>query len=205
MANPEKRNRNMDDPDGEYADQLELRLAEALDDPEFDDSLPEWDDASDLAEADAMSSSTQTAQALGAIDRHDDRPPFRQIASLIRTAIEAGLYRDGDQIPPEGELIAHFSVARMTVRGAIKQLRIEGILRSEHGRGVFVCNPAVRLPAGPLNLDDLVDLAEVIGQVTGHGLSPNQSSKLKNSYRLAQADAGGATLSAIAAAARQMP
>jgi len=195
----------MDDPDGEYADQLELRLAEALDDPEFTDSLPEWDDAIDLAAAGVTATSTQTAQALGPIDRDDDRPPFRQIASLIRTAIEAGLYRDGDQIPPEAELIAHFAVARMTVRNAINQLRIEGLLRSEHGRGVFVCNPAVRPPAGPLNLDDLVDLAEVIGQITGHVLSPNQSSKLQNSYRRAQAGVGGATLSAIAAAASQMP
>lgn len=194
----------MDDPDSEYVDQLEQRLMDAVDDPEFADSLPEWKDAEDLS-AISVASPGQTAEALGAIDRDADRPPFRQIAELISSAIDRGWYRDGDRIPPEGEMAAHFSVAKMTVRAAIQQLRIEGRVRSEHGRGVFVCIPAVGTSAGPLNLDDLVALADLIGQITGHALSPNQSSKLKSSYQLARADSGGATLAAIAEAASQIP
>lgn len=171
-----------------------------VDDPEF---TPGW--RGDLVDVGMSSLRGQGAQALGVIDRDADRPPFRQIADLISSAIERGGYRDGDRLPPEGEMSAHFSVAKMTVRAAIQQLRIEGRVRSEHGRGVFVCDPAVRLPAGPLNLDDLVALADLIGQVMGRPLSPSQSSKLKSSYNLAQSESGGATLAAIAAAASLNP
>ncbi|HEX6353211.1 GntR family transcriptional regulator [Actinophytocola sp.] len=75
---------------------------------------------------------------LGAIDRSDDRPPYRQIAGMLRAAIEAGVLGPGERLPSEAELIDHFHVARMTVRQAIQELKGEGLVVSEHGRGVFV-------------------------------------------------------------------
>ncbi|KZM69264.1 GntR family transcriptional regulator [Nocardia terpenica] len=75
---------------------------------------------------------------LGTVDRSDDRPPFRQIASLLREAILMGRIGPGEKLPSEAELIEHFGVARMTVRQAVQELRGEGLVRSEHGRGVFV-------------------------------------------------------------------
>ena len=140
-------------------------------------------------------------QPLGAIDRTVDRAPYRQIADLLRAAISNGQYWDGDRLPSEAELIEHFGVARMTVRAAIQQLRTDGLVRAEHGRGVFVCNPARRPPARPLNRDDLVALAEVFENVIGHSLSPDQSSRLKRAYQLAQSQSRGATLRAVADAA----
>jgi len=79
---------------------------------------------------------------LGAIDRHDDRPPFRQIADQLRAAIDSGDLRPGDRLPSEAELTRHYSVARMTARQAIQELRSEGRVVAEHGRGVFVRLPA---------------------------------------------------------------
>lgn len=75
---------------------------------------------------------------LGNIDRTDDKPPYRQIAGLLREAISTGTLPAGARLPSEAALIDHFGVARMTVRQAVQQLRSEGLVISEHGRGVFV-------------------------------------------------------------------
>lgn len=75
---------------------------------------------------------------LGQVDRADDRPPYRQIADMLRAAIESHQLGTGERLPSESELIEHFGVARMTVRQAVQELRSEGLVVSEHGRGVFV-------------------------------------------------------------------
>ncbi len=79
------------------------------------------------------------------VDRSDDRPPYRQIAGLLREQIKLGRLKPGEQLPSESELIQHFGVARMTVRQAIQELRGEGLVVAEHGKGVFVRSaPPVR-------------------------------------------------------------
>lgn len=75
---------------------------------------------------------------LGTIDRSADRPPYKQVADLLREQVANGRYGPGDRIPSEAELIAHFGLARMTIRAAIQELRLAGMVSSEHGRGVFV-------------------------------------------------------------------
>ena len=75
---------------------------------------------------------------LGQIDRADDKPPYRQIAGMLREAINAGELAAEERLPSEAALIDHFGVARMTVRQAVQELRSEGLVISEHGRGVFV-------------------------------------------------------------------
>ncbi|WP_067474771.1 GntR family transcriptional regulator [Nocardia amamiensis] len=82
---------------------------------------------------------------LGAVDRTDPRAPYRQIADLLREAISAARLAPGDQLPSEAELIGHFGVARMTVRQAVQELRSEGLVYAQQGRGVFVrANPPIR-------------------------------------------------------------
>ncbi|WP_201407290.1 GntR family transcriptional regulator [Mycobacterium paraintracellulare] len=75
---------------------------------------------------------------LGQIDRADDKPPYRQIAGMLREAISSDRLSPGERLPSEAELIEHFGVARMTVRQAMQELRSEGLVTSQHGRGVFV-------------------------------------------------------------------
>ena len=82
---------------------------------------------------------------LGEIDKADDRPPYRQIAATLREAITAGRLVPGDRLPSESELVERYDVARMTARQAIQELRTEGLVVAEHGRGVFVrATPVVR-------------------------------------------------------------
>jgi len=79
------------------------------------------------------------------VDRSSDVPAFRQIAEHLRGAIRAGELAPGDRLPSETELMAHYGVARMTVRQALAELKSEGIAVAEHGRGVFVqSRPPVR-------------------------------------------------------------
>ncbi|APU12250.1 MULTISPECIES: GntR family transcriptional regulator [Actinoalloteichus] len=82
---------------------------------------------------------------LDGIDRTDDRPPYRQIAAILRQQIKSGRLAAGEKLPSESALIEHFGVARMTVRQAVQELRGEGLVIPEHGKGVFVRSaPPVR-------------------------------------------------------------
>lgn len=72
------------------------------------------------------------------IDQASDRAVFRQIADHLREAILNGRLRAGDKLPSEAQLMEHYNVARMTVRQAIQELKAEGHVESQHGRGVFV-------------------------------------------------------------------
>ena len=81
------------------------------------------------------------------MDPASDRAVFRQIADHLREAIRNGRLRAGDKLPSEAQLMEHYNVARMTVRQAIQELKAEGHVVSEHGRGVFVrlVSPVKRL------------------------------------------------------------
>lgn len=72
------------------------------------------------------------------IDPSSDRAVYRQIADHIRAAITRGHLSQGDQLPSEAQLMNHYGVARMTVRNALRVLQEEGLIASEHGRGVYV-------------------------------------------------------------------
>jgi len=63
---------------------------------------------------------------------------FRVIAQHLRDAIAAREYVPGDKLPSERDLATTHRVARNTAREAIAQLRKEGLVTAEHGRGVFV-------------------------------------------------------------------
>ena len=73
-----------------------------------------------------------------AIDPMSDRPAYKQIADAIRNAVNSGELAPGAKVPSEAELVRMFGVAQGTVRNALTQLRGEGLLRAEHGKGVFV-------------------------------------------------------------------
>ncbi|MDU0313180.1 GntR family transcriptional regulator [Phycicoccus sp. M110.8] len=82
---------------------------------------------------------------LGQVDKTSDKPAFKQIAEEVRAAVTTGRLEPGDRVPSESQLMEHFGVARMTVRQALADLRAEGLLVAEHGRGVFVRErPVVR-------------------------------------------------------------
>jgi GntR family transcriptional regulator len=79
------------------------------------------------------------------VDPVSDRAVYRQIADHLRTALARGRLREGEQLPSETQLMAHYSVTRVTARNALRVLQEEGLVVAEHGRGVYVrSRPPVR-------------------------------------------------------------
>jgi GntR family transcriptional regulator len=73
-------------------------------------------------------------------------PLYRQIAEDIRRKIDSGELEPGSQLPTEDELMEEHHASRNTVRCAIKELVIRGLVNTLHGRGSFVAdqvNPIV--------------------------------------------------------------
>ena len=71
--------------------------------------------------------------------RFDIRVPiYRQLADLLKEQIETGIYKPGQQIPPESRFCEEYGISRVTVRKAIEILTEEGILVKQQGKGTFV-------------------------------------------------------------------
>ena len=81
------------------------------------------------------------------VDPQADRPVYKQIADLLRSAITTGVLEPGEQLPSEHELVAEHGVSRGTARQAIMLLRNEGLIDVVHGLGSFVreAEPVERL------------------------------------------------------------
>jgi DNA-binding GntR family transcriptional regulator len=72
------------------------------------------------------------------LDRQSFTPFYQQIKSWVVRKIGQGDLSFGDVIPSETQLAAAFRVSRATVRQALYELRVEGYIIREKGRGTFV-------------------------------------------------------------------
>lgn len=105
------------------------------------------------------------------VDESADMAPQKltlagQAAQTLRSAIAAGDYAPGTRLPTEFELAAELAVSRSTVRAAIKELAVRGLVRTEHGVGTFVVEqPAVR--AGLEQLDSITSSIRATGREPG--------------------------------------
>ena len=66
---------------------------------------------------------------------------YQRLSDKIQDAIEKGGLKAGDRLPPERALAETFGVSRNSVREAIRTLSEQGILRSRHGDGTYICGP----------------------------------------------------------------
>ena len=70
------------------------------------------------------------------IDPADPRPPWRQLAAILRQQIETGEL--AGRLPGERTLAQEYGVAVGTVRKAVGLLRDEGLIETAHGWGSTV-------------------------------------------------------------------
>jgi GntR family transcriptional regulator of arabinose operon len=72
------------------------------------------------------------------------RAKYLDIVESVRSDISSGRYRSGGRLPSEAELVRKFSVSRMTVVKAIRQLQQEGLLVRRPGSGTYAADSAAR-------------------------------------------------------------
>jgi GntR family transcriptional repressor for pyruvate dehydrogenase complex len=81
------------------------------------------------------------------------KPPFpkavkkqtlaEQVAGSLKEAILSGRWSPGEALPTEPELAEAFGVSRAVVRDATRMLAAQGLVKAQHGRGVFVTESQV--------------------------------------------------------------
>lgn len=65
-------------------------------------------------------------------------PKYASLYHSLMGAIEAGLWKPGEQLPPEDVLARNVNLSVGTVQRALGMLADEGVLVRQHGRGTFV-------------------------------------------------------------------
>ena len=92
------------------------------------------------------------------------QPIYLQLVADFKRNIEQGIWTPGSQIPSLEELMAHYQVARMTIRNAIGILEAEGFVRRGRGIGTFVQAkiPSVAELQIPSNWEETVALSDLL-------------------------------------------
>lgn len=74
----------------------------------------------------------------------------QEVMNDLAAKIRNGLYRPGEKLPTEPEIMAEQGVTRGVARKAVSRLQAAGFVEKRHGLGAFVLSP----PAPPLPLRD---------------------------------------------------
>ena len=82
---------------------------------------------------------------------------YEQIKTYLRQGIASGLWKIGEKIPSEFEIMEQTGASRMTVHRALRELSAEGVLLRVQGAGSFVQPSPAHSP-----LLELHDIAEDI-------------------------------------------
>lgn len=88
-------------------------------------------------------------------------PVYERIKADVLDNIDRGLWRPGDRIPSEHELVKQFGVSRMTVNRAMRELSDAGRLLRIPGTGTFVAQPDTD--------SSLLDIQSVDEYIAGRG------------------------------------
>ena len=102
-------------------------------------------------------------------------PAYLQVAADLRAQITGGALPPGAQLPSMAQLRELYSVSNTVVRDALNELRRDGLVIGQQGKGVFVRDTAAgparpgRALAGDLSgimtrLDELADAVRVLDE-----------------------------------------
>lgn len=75
-----------------------------------------------------------------AVSRSSPIPLYWQVESDLRRQIEDGVWESGIRLPSEQELSDLYDASRITIRQALSNMAVDGLVSREPGRGTFVRN-----------------------------------------------------------------
>ncbi len=75
------------------------------------------------------------------IDRNRPIPLYLQLKTALRQQIQQGSLAPDSRLASERELCDAYDVSRTTVRQALRELELEGLIKTVPGRGTFVASP----------------------------------------------------------------
>jgi GntR family transcriptional regulator len=124
------------------------------------------------------------------IDRASGIPVYRQLAEHIKAQIIKGVYKPGDVLPSEAELIRDLNISRTTVRLAFGLVSNAGLIRREQGRGTIVVSQVrTTLPTLDSFSEEVVRMGRVPGNILLGQAEENLSLNAANAFNLTVDDA----------------
>jgi GntR family transcriptional regulator/GntR family frlABCD operon transcriptional regulator len=63
---------------------------------------------------------------------------YKKVQNSLKRQIITGFYSLGDMLPSENQLSKEYDLSRMTIRNALKNLEMEGLIYRKQGKGSFV-------------------------------------------------------------------
>lgn len=88
-------------------------------------------------------------------------PPYQRVKDYLLQQLSAGTWLPGQRMPSEAELMARFTVSRMTVNRALRELQAEGMIDRVQGLGTFAAT--LHRVASTLSIHDLQQDIEARG------------------------------------------
>ncbi|MFC5648092.1 GntR family transcriptional regulator [Paenibacillus solisilvae] len=77
------------------------------------------------------------------IEARPGAPLYYMVKENIEALIRSGKYMPSDQLPTESQLGDQYTVSRTTVRLALQQLEMEGLIHRIQGKGTFISSPKI--------------------------------------------------------------
>jgi GntR family transcriptional regulator len=77
------------------------------------------------------------------LDITDYVPLYKQLSQILQQRIKTGIYKSGERLPSERELIEIFKVSRITATAAIQELVQNGLAYRKKGKGTYVSRPRI--------------------------------------------------------------
>jgi GntR family transcriptional regulator len=92
-------------------------------------------------------------------------PYYRWLAETLREDISQGIYKPGDTLPTEHELMRRYVLSSTTVRRAVQDLVREGLIYRQAGKGTFVKRSKIE--------EHLLHLTSFAEEMQSRNIKPN--------------------------------